>query len=550
MVELSVLIVTYDSAAEIDACLDAVLAQDIEGELEVIVVDNASVDDTVERVETRGGKVELIRNSTNEGYAAGVNAAFAASTGRFVALLNPDCVPDPGCLAALVDHLKHTPGVGVAAAVLRNEDGSVQDFARAEQSVAGVLLTFTDIGQRIDRRWRASRAMDERRYARVFASPITEPVAVDCPAAACVVIWRQLMQPRPMDPRFPLLFNDGDLYRRIRGKGYRADIVPGAGAMHLYGASLRRVPRARMRAEMVAGLRHYTTNWSPLRRWAVWLGLAADGAIGVVETAVKPGGADTAARGQARGTLGGLGLPGGVKPWLTPPVTPKSGLRATVRRGRQAPRRTARSLTRRLRRNWFVLRLRLAGLWVGSRVDVDVHPGADIAWSQVLEIRPRRHVVVRVGNGASIRRGVTLRLGGTLEIGAYSDIRWNITLNVNGHLKFSGRNVLGRGTAVHADGTMIWDWGAGTGEYCTIVDSDHVVDGSLVHVLDQPAPQADVKLGGAVFLGSHVIVTAGCTVGAGSVVGGNSVVSRDIPEGVIAVGAPAKPLKDLPHRGG
>jgi maltose O-acetyltransferase len=77
-----------------------------------------------------------------------------------------------------------------------------------------------------------------------------------------------------------------------------------------------------------------------------------------------------------------------------------------------------------------------------------------------------------------------------------------------------------------------------------------VVDGSLVHVLDQPAPQADVRLGGAVFLGSHVIVTAGCTVGAGSVVGGNSVVSRDIPEGVIAVGAPAKPLKDLPHRGG
>src|SRR5689334_6018953 len=146
-IALSALIVTYDSAAEIDACLRALLAQELDGGLEVVVLDNASVDDTVARVEAFGDRVRLLRNPTNKGYAAGVNAAFAASTGRFVALVNPDCAPDPGCLAKLVDHLQSTPGAGVAAAVLRNEDGSPQQFARRELGLADTLLTFTDTGQ-------------------------------------------------------------------------------------------------------------------------------------------------------------------------------------------------------------------------------------------------------------------------------------------------------------------------------------------------------------------------------------------------------------------
>lgn len=546
MTELSVLIVTYNSGAEIDACLEAVLAQEVDAE--VIVVDNASDDDTVERVAAYGDKVRLIESPVNDGYAPGVNRAFAASTGRFVALVNPDCAPDPGCLEKLIAHLEDTPGAGVAAAALRNEDGTPQLFARRELDLAGTLLTMTDLGQEVDQKLLGGRAMRRRRYEDEFEGGVDEVMTVDCPAAACIVLWRALCEPRPMDPGLPLMFNDGDLYRRLRQKGYRCDIVPAAGARHLYGASIRRVPRSRMRAEYVAALRRYSAPWSPLARWGLWIGLAGDGAVGLLRTMARSGGASSAARGRSRGTLGGLGLPGGVAPWLTPKPNPKTGLRAAVRRGRQAPRRALRASTLRLRRRWFALRLRLAAAWVGSRVTVELHPTADIGWRQQLELRPRSHVVVRVGERSTIRDDVILRLAGTLDIGSYCDVRWGCILNVKGTLRLEGRTAFGRGSSCHVDGTMVWGWGSMCGEYVSVVDTNHDVDGSLLHPLDQPVPQADITIGPTAFLGAHAVVTAGCTIGQGTVVGANSVVTRSLPPRVLAAGVPAKVLKDLPGR--
>jgi acetyltransferase-like isoleucine patch superfamily enzyme len=388
--------------------------------------------------------------------------------------------------------------------------------------------------------------MRRRRYEDEFEGGVDGVLAVDCPAAACIVLWRALCEPRPMDPALPLMFNDGELYRRLRQKGYRCDIVPDGGARHLYGASIRRVPRGRMRAEYVAALRRYSAPWPPLTRWGLWSGLAADGAIGLLRTMVRPDGASSAARGRARGTLGGLGLPGGVAPWLTPKPSPKAGLRGSARRARQAPRRIVRSSTLRARRRWFSFRLRLAAALVGSRMTIELHPTADIGWRQHLEIRPRSRVVVRVGERSTIRDDVILRLGGTLDVGPFSDILWGCILNVKGTLRMEARCALGRGTSCHADGTMVWEWGSMCGEYVSVVDTNHDVDGSLLHPLDQAVPQADITIGATAFLGAHSVVTAGCTIGRGTVVGANSVVTRDLPAGVLAAGVPAKVIKELP----
>src|SRR3954467_6398327 len=92
---VSVLIVTYGNGDEIERCLDGVLRQD-DGRhsIEIIVVDNASADDTVDRVSAYGDKVRLIRNTVNFGFAAGVNHAARLATGDFLLLLNPDCEMD------------------------------------------------------------------------------------------------------------------------------------------------------------------------------------------------------------------------------------------------------------------------------------------------------------------------------------------------------------------------------------------------------------------------------------------------------------------------
>jgi GT2 family glycosyltransferase len=317
---VSILVVTYDHAEEIDACLDAALAQVGDGfDVEVVVVDNASHDASAERVRLRAKadrRLALIEMGHNAGFAAAVNMAFAASTGEHVLILNPDCVMDAGCAAALRERLRARRDVALAAALLRDPDGTAQLFARRDLRLGGALWGFTSLGRRLDAR-RGGSALAARRYEDLFgAAPPREPVRVFCPAAACVMATRSDVEPAPFDERFPLFFNDGDLCARLARAGLRVEIVPAATAAHGYGTSIARAQRAdpaRMRAEWVASLRLYAARW--------WSRPARAVLIAALFVDAVAGAALCLARREdpreVRGTLGGLGLPGGPPPLLT-----------------------------------------------------------------------------------------------------------------------------------------------------------------------------------------------------------------------------------------
>jgi len=318
--DVSVLIVTYEHGDEIADCLDAALAQAGDGlTVQVVVADNASRDDTVAQVAARATDgVQLLQMGSNRGFAAAVNAAFAASTGEHVLILNPDCVMDAGCARALRDHLAARPQVAIAAALLRYPDGTPQLHARRDIGLAGVLWAYTTVGRRIDTRLRGGRAAAARRYEDLWAgAPPREPVAVFCPAAACVLARRRDLAPLPLDERFPLFFNDGDLCRRLTDAGRGIEIVPAATAAHGYGTSVDRAQRAdpaRMRAEWVASLQRYAAlHWSRAQRVVLAAALFAD-AVAAAALCL----AHREDPREVRGILGGLGLPGGPPPLLTP----------------------------------------------------------------------------------------------------------------------------------------------------------------------------------------------------------------------------------------
>ena len=319
--DISVLIVTYEHGGEIAACLDGALAQAGDGlTLEVVVADNASRDTTAAQVEARAGDgVRLLAMGSNRGFAAAVNAAFAASTGEHVLILNPDCVMDGGCARALRDHLRARPDVALAAALLHDPDGSAQMHARRDIGLGGVLWAYTTVGRHVDARLRGGRALAARRYEDDLwaTGPPREPVAVFCPAAACVMGARHELAPAPLDERFPLFFNDGDLCARLQAAGRGVEIVPAATGAHGYGTSVTRAQRAdpaRMRAEWVASLRRYAArHWGRPQRAALGALLLAD----ATATAVLCVARREDPR-ELRGVLGGLGLPGGPPPLLTP----------------------------------------------------------------------------------------------------------------------------------------------------------------------------------------------------------------------------------------
>jgi GT2 family glycosyltransferase len=246
-----------------------------------------------------------------------MNAAFMACAGDYVLMLNPDCIMEPGCAGALRAHLASHSDVGLAAALLHDPDGTPQLFARRDLDLGGALWAFTTVGRRLDA-LRGGRARAARRYEELWAGgPPSEPVTVFCPAAACVMTTRNDALPLPFDARFPLFFNDGDLCARLLRLGRRAEVVPAARAAHGYGTSVVRAQRsdpARMRAEWVASLRRYAASWwSRPARAALPVLLLADAVAAAALCVAKR--EDPR---EVRGTLGGLGLPGGPPPLLTP----------------------------------------------------------------------------------------------------------------------------------------------------------------------------------------------------------------------------------------
>lgn len=323
------LVVTYESATDIGDCLRALVAQQVPGGVEVVVVDNASSDGSAQLVAQF--PVRLLVNDDNEGYAAANERAFRQTAGDLVALVNPDCAPAADCLARLTDHLDMTPEAGVAAALLLDPDGTEQHFARRRLVLSDVLWDLTEVGRRIDRRWRRDRGRRRRRYVDGWDSS-HGPFAVDTAAAACVVVRRRDVGPRLFDPALPLYFNDTELYDRVHAAGLRCDVVPAATAVHGYGTSMRRVTHARRRAEFVASMRIYTRGaWPAPRRAALTALLLADLLTSAALARVGPRPSRARARAHARGTAGGLGLPLGdrwaARPWL---IDPRWGGRAPL----------------------------------------------------------------------------------------------------------------------------------------------------------------------------------------------------------------------------
>src|SRR5215469_5102384 len=119
MPSIGIIIVTYNSAAVIGACLDAALTSGAE----IVVVDNASSDDTCAEVARRS--VRLIANSANLGFAAAVNQGFRVLNCANILLLNPDAV-----ISTEIEPLRQActiPGVAGAGGLLLDAKGKPQE---------------------------------------------------------------------------------------------------------------------------------------------------------------------------------------------------------------------------------------------------------------------------------------------------------------------------------------------------------------------------------------------------------------------------------------
>ena len=131
---VSIVLVTWNSAQYLRRCLDGI-RQQTHRDVELIVVDNASADESVQAA--------TIRNETNRGFAAAVNQGIAAARGEFVQLVNPDCFLEPDYVARLID-VFGDPRLGSATGKLLRADGNGVDSMGIRMTRSGRHLDIDD----------------------------------------------------------------------------------------------------------------------------------------------------------------------------------------------------------------------------------------------------------------------------------------------------------------------------------------------------------------------------------------------------------------------
>lgn len=122
---LSIIIVSYNTKKLVKDCLDSFL-KDLPSDYEVILVDNASNDGTLELVETKFPQVKLIKNKTNTGFAQANNQGIAQAKGSYVLFLNSDTFANVDSFKTLAEFFDHHPKAGILSPKLLNPDQSIQ----------------------------------------------------------------------------------------------------------------------------------------------------------------------------------------------------------------------------------------------------------------------------------------------------------------------------------------------------------------------------------------------------------------------------------------
>ena len=248
MIDVSIIVVSYNDAADLPVSLTSALGQ-LGVQAEVLLVDNASSDASREVAQRLG--VRVLALPTNTGFAAAMNAGIDATSGRYVIALNPDCRLEPDFAAVLAARLDARPDVGSASGrVLRGEGAGLSRTKILDS--AGIY--FTASGRHFDR---GSGEAEDGRYLR------EEEVSGASGAAGFyrrAALEEARISTGYFDADFFLYREDADLAWRLSRLGWRCLYVPAAVASH----RRRNLPERRREMSAIVNL-HSVKNRFLLR---------------------------------------------------------------------------------------------------------------------------------------------------------------------------------------------------------------------------------------------------------------------------------------------
>jgi hypothetical protein len=258
---LSVIIVTYNSRADLDGCLGSLTRSAPDIQLEIAIVDNASSDGTAQYVRERWPGVRVLDAGGNLGFARANNLGIRATGGGLVLLLNPDTVVPPGAIDRLVAALEARPEAAIAGPRIVDRDGA------GELSFGAMISPWAELRQKVlGRAYERQAAWAVRRVNRAASAERF----VDWVSGAALLVYRADAEAAGLlDERYFLYTEDVDFCAAIRARGRRVLFTPAATITHLRGRSRATVPGAMNAAYRRSHLAFYEKHhpfWAPLLR--------------------------------------------------------------------------------------------------------------------------------------------------------------------------------------------------------------------------------------------------------------------------------------------
>jgi N-acetylglucosaminyl-diphospho-decaprenol L-rhamnosyltransferase len=276
---VDLILVTYNSTEDLARFLPTLQTAVEPLTLNVIAVDNASIDGSADMVEAHGATV--IRNADNLGLTRALNQGAARGNGEWVLVANPDTVLSPGVIAALVESAGADDRIGLIGPRVSRLDGSAYPTGRRFPSI-GIGIAHALLGSV----WRSNPAT--RAY---FGNPVTSVSDVDWISGCCMLFRRTAFEDvGGYDERYFMYFEETKIALDLHRAGWRVVLDPTVEIRHREGGSTRHAPFRKVRNHHRSALRFYI-DYNRGRPWIVLTpvvaaGLVLRGAVSVLRTAI------------------------------------------------------------------------------------------------------------------------------------------------------------------------------------------------------------------------------------------------------------------------
>jgi GT2 family glycosyltransferase len=262
--ELTALIVNYNAGPELREALQSIADEMAGRSWEAVVVDNASSDGSSDVVNEFAPYARAEKNTANVGFGRGINQGARGSSAPVMLIMNPDCRLEPGALATMRAELDARRQCAIVGPRVLDPDGTEQGSARGDPDMLTGLFGRTGPLRHL----LPSAAVSRRNVVNGSRDSAT----VDWVSGACMLVRRSAFdEVGGFDARYFLYWEDADLCRRLRARGYEIRYVPAATAVHHVGHSSKTARAASIRAFHESAYLYYATHvapgWLNPKRW-------------------------------------------------------------------------------------------------------------------------------------------------------------------------------------------------------------------------------------------------------------------------------------------